>query len=225
METMISNDRTNNTIFIPDNFNHFLIGFHGEPQVNQIQVERVLLESEQHIWNFTVPVIYSAFIDENKRVSLNGELFFQLLPFFEESPDFYNPRMRVSFYSLTVDGKTFQNGHLVGDDGYIANEHISGWFNRESVDDSFIGGEWLEKSLNAVVEIRNDNRIIWTYSDGMEEISHWDFFSSNVIQTCYVDPDNRVVFTICDEWFIELNRNRITFTLLDDHDTTFILSK
>ncbi|MDR2571822.1 MAG: hypothetical protein LBD23_16210 [Oscillospiraceae bacterium] len=220
IETKISYNSENNMLSLPDDTDTFLIGFFGVPQVDKIKVEKILHESGNYLWNFIVPVIYRTFTEEGIIKSLNGELFFQLVPYFTDNPDFYNPRLRISYSSLIINGREIQNGHIKGRLDNIAND-----FDSSNIDRSIFIGKWEDNAINTIVEIYEDNRMIWKYNDGTEEISYWDFISTETIQICSINSENEVDYSVCGKWIFVIEENEIIFTLIENPEIAFTLSR
>jgi hypothetical protein len=76
----------------------FFIGFFGEVQTDNIKIEVEVIDNSYQVWDFWFPVVYKAFVSENKTTEVNGTLYFQLTPnyFTDENPN----RLLISDFNL-----------------------------------------------------------------------------------------------------------------------------
>jgi len=82
-----------------ENNQAFLIGFFGEANQNDIRIEVEAGSQGLLIWNFFVPVVYTAIVDsELSLIKVEGTLFLQLSPNFGEGN-----RMLISDFSLILE--------------------------------------------------------------------------------------------------------------------------
>jgi hypothetical protein len=246
----------------------FFVGFFGQPILSKIEASAELIDGNIRIWNFVIPMEFVAFSEENEVMSIYGELYLQLTPFFTDDPnDFDNPRIRIFDYRLTIQNNTIQkrdsrgnnftqspqwrdsdyynpDNPPYGDDIYNPNyqqgnqwDYIYGdishaWFTDFHEEDdsirSFLIGNWTwvnreeEGDVIRSAEFTENNFFILKDSILGDIIYNWNIRSSDTILIC--EPQSPACFEYSFS-VNEINRNEVTFILIENPQEYFILRK